>query len=40
MEFNEKKHPEEYLEKGWHTLKTMGSYEASLPDNSIYENGS
>lgn len=38
-EFNEKKRPEEYLEKGWHTLKTMGSYEASLPDNSIYENG-
>jgi len=38
-EFNAKKRPEEYLEKGWHTLKMMGSYEASLPDNSIYENG-
>ncbi|MBQ3655537.1 MAG: alkaline phosphatase family protein [Bacteroidales bacterium] len=38
-DFNSRRLPEDYLEKGWHTLKTMGSYEASLPDNSIYENG-
>jgi predicted AlkP superfamily pyrophosphatase or phosphodiesterase len=38
-DFNSRKLPEKYLERGWSTLRSMSEYEASLPDNCIYENG-
>ena len=37
--FNTQKLAAKYLEKGWFAKKTQSEYLASLPDNSIYENG-
>ncbi len=38
-DFNAKRIPDSYLQRTWNTAKDMSEYRASLPDNSIYENG-
>lgn len=38
-DFNNKKFPDIYLDRGWYPLKNQSDYVSSLPDNSIYEIG-
>jgi len=37
--FNAKQLPKRYSQRVWNTSKDMSEYRASLPDNSVYENG-
>lgn len=37
--FNDNKLPDDYISRGWFTLRNVNEYRASLPDNSIYEVG-
>ena len=39
QEFNNRDLPTNYMDRGWFTLKSASEYRASLPDNSLYENG-
>jgi len=37
QEFNEKKHVDRYLKRGWQPLLSIDKYTASLPDSNAYE---
>lgn len=38
-DFNGKRRADSYLQRTWNTSKDISEYRASLPDNSMYENG-